>query len=106
MVSALFLTWGLVPLLMGIGFIFTPRLMARLERAYDRRARRFQKRLFKARRTTGLSLVLVGMILLFSFMDPGWFYRLCYMAGFMAGTLFPGLFISTPPPPAVPTFWI
>lgn len=106
MTDLILLTWGLTPLLLGVGFIFTPGLMARLEKAYARQAQRAQKRLFKAHRATGLFLVLAGMILLLSFFDSAWFYRFCYMAGYMAGMMFPGLFVSGPPPPSVPTFWI
>lgn len=106
MADLFLLTWGLTPLLLGIGFIFRPRLMASLEKVYATRARSVQKRLFKAHRATGLFLVLTGMILLLSFFDPAWFYRFCYMAGYMAGMMFPGLFVSGPTPPSIPTYWI
>ena len=107
MFDLIFLTWGLIPVGMGLGFIFTPRLIASLEKAYTRRARAFQRRLLKAHRTTGLFLLLVGVVVLTSYFDPTWIYNTFLVARLAMGVFFPQFFqVTTQTAVSIPTYWI
>lgn len=90
--DTVFLFWGLAPLLMGIGFIFRPNFMVRLEGAYSRRMKMIQGKFFKAHRATGLFFVLVGAVLLLSYFYPVWIYDCFLIARVIAGAVLPQLF--------------
>lgn len=106
MINALLLSWGILPLAMGFGFLFRPRLMMRLEKSYARQAQRFQKRFFKAHRATGLFLILVGFVMILSIVYPVWIFNGFLLARLIAGALFPQMFIPTQTAIVIPTVWI
>lgn len=107
MVNTLFLFWGLIPVALGLGFIFRPRKMVRAQAKFRKRMEQLEKKLLKTHRTTGLALVLSGLVLILSYFHPVWIYNVFVVARLIAGLLFPGHFATPVPENAViPTVWI
>ncbi|MBI4196295.1 MAG: hypothetical protein HY539_00575 [Deltaproteobacteria bacterium] len=104
--SILFLSCGFFPVLLGIGFIFKPKLMVRMEKAYTRQTQKLQRRLFKAHRATGLFFVLIGTVLTLSLFHPIWIYHCFLITRVIAGMIFPSLFETTNAASVVQTHWI
>ena len=94
--------------MLGLGFLFRPRLMARWHRAYSSRVLKIQKRFIKAHRATGLFFVNVGLVMLLSYFYPVWIYHSFLFARIVVGTLFPSMFAPTQTVtlPFIPTVWI
>lgn len=105
-VSALILTWGFLPVVLGFGFIFRPRLMAKLQRAYAKKAQKIQKKFLKAHRATGLFFINVGVLILLTAFYPVWIFNGFLLARIVVGFLFPSLFQATQTVAIVPTVWI
>lgn len=95
MINTIFLVWGLIPVAMGIGFIFRPRRMLKAQTNFRKRMEKMEKKLFKAHRATGLGFVLVGLILLLTYFHPVWIYNMFLVARVVIGLLFPHLFEPT-----------
>ncbi len=104
--NTLILTWGLLPMFLGIGFVFKPELIARLEKAYAKQARRFQTRFFKAHRATGLGLILASVVILLSWFYPVWIFNCFLIARVVVGALFPSHFPPLQGTPIIPTHFI
>ena len=104
--DTLVLTWGLLPLIMGLGFVFHPAFMSKLAAAYTRQAKRIQGRFLKAHRATGLSFILVGVVLISSYFQPIWIYHCFLIARVVTGALFPQMFVPNSTTPVVPIHWI
>lgn len=101
--------WGLLPLMLGIGFIFRPRLMMKLGNGYSKRLKRLQKKLFKAHRATGLFLFLVGFVILLTYFYPVWIYNFFLVTRVLYLMVFPvkgSLPVQTEFSEIIPTYWI
>lgn len=101
--------WGLLPLMLGIGFIFRPRLMIKLEKGYSKRSKKLQKKLFKANRATGLFLFLIGFVVLLTYFYPIWIYNFFLITRILYLMVFPergSLPVRTEFSEIVPTHWI
>ena len=104
--DAIILTWGLLPMMLGLGFIFRPRSIAKLERAYAKRAVQLQKRAFKAHRATGLALLLASTVMLLSWFYPVWIFNCFLITRYVAGFIFPAHFETLQTAQVIPTTWI
>lgn len=95
MINTIFLFWGMLPVAVGLGFIFRPRKMVRMQTRFRKRMERMEKRFYKAHRATGLGLVLAGLVLLLTYFHPVWIYNMFLVARVVIGLFFPHLFEPT-----------
>ena len=93
---------------LGFGFLFRPRQMARLHRAYAARIRRLQGRFVKAHRATGLLFLNASAVILLTWFYPVWIFNCFLIARVVAGAVFPSHFapLHNVTLPIVPTYWI
>lgn len=91
--------------MMGLGFVFRPRMMMWLNKAYLARVKRLEKRLFKAHRATGLLMINVGLVILLTYFYPVWIYNCFLITRVVAGVFFPSLF-EPARSVVIPTYWI
>ena len=106
MINTIVLLWGLIPLTIGFSFIFRPKRMLSAQVSFRKRVERFEKRLFKAHRATGLAFVLLGLVLILTWFHPVWIYNMFLLARVVAGLFFPQFFRSHGVAQIVPTLWI
>ncbi len=106
MTQALFFVWTLIPFSIGLGFLMRPKTMLKLQKKFRKRAESFEKRLFKAHRTTGLAFILVGLVFFLSAFYPVWIFNAFVVARLVTGFLFPHLFDPTIIRTVSTTVWI
>ena len=95
MINTLFLTWGLIPILTGLGLIFRPRTVSRLQTQFRKKMEKMEKRLLKAHRATGLAFLILGSVLILSWFHPIWIYNAFLVVRIALGAFFPELFQKT-----------
>lgn len=106
MIDTIFLFWGLIPLTIGFGLIFRPKAVSKAQVKFRKRIERMEKRFFKAHRETGLSFVLLGVVLILTYFHPVWIYNMFVVARLLAGLFFPHLFQTEGVAQVVRTVWI
>lgn len=104
MIDALFLAWGLVPLTIGFGFIFSPKMVLKAHKKFEKRRQAMTKKFFKAHRATGLAFVLLGVVMLLTWLHPVWIYNLFILARIVT-TLVSGGALQHQAS-VIPTVWI
>lgn len=92
MLNTFIFLWGLIPITLGMGFLFRPKKVARAQTRFRKRMEKMERRLFKAHRATGLAFILLGQILLLSWYYPVWIYHAFLLCRIVVGFLFPHLF--------------
>ena len=106
MINTLVLIWGLIPVTIGFGFVFRPKKMVRVQKNFRKRIESFEKKLFKAHRTSGLSFILAGTVLLMSYFYPVWIFNAFLVTRVVVGAFFPHLFETTIIAHTALTTWI
>ena len=106
MVDTLFLMSGFVPLLIGLGLIFRPKKMMRVQAKFRKRMEKFEKQLYKAHRATGLGFLLLAVIILLNYFHPIWIFNLFLVTRLVAGLFFPQFFLQPTTTYIIPTVWI
>ena len=89
-IFALFL--GLIPLTLGVGFLFHPRKVIQAQTRFRKRMEKFEKKLYKNYRATGLAFVLLAVIFLLTTFYPVWIFNLFLTTRIVVGLIFPHLF--------------
>ncbi|MBI3540783.1 MAG: hypothetical protein HY073_01370 [Deltaproteobacteria bacterium] len=108
MINTIILIWGFIPMAVGLGFFFRPKKMVAAQTRFRKKAEKFEKRLYKAHRSTGLGFILVSLVFLLSAFHPVWIYN-CFVVGrIITGVFFPSLFHPTMTLVKVttPTVWL
>ncbi len=102
MFNTIFLVSGLTPMVIGIGFLFRPRRMSRLQSRFRKRLERLERRLRRAHRVTGLAFLSVGFVMLLTYFYPVWVFNLFVVVRMVMGVFFPEMFEAIRPVDTTP----
>ncbi len=95
MIGTLFLMFAAVPFTLGIGYLFRPRKMARIQSRYYKRLERAQKWFIKSHRLVGLGFVSMGFMVILTYFNPVWLYNAILVVRVVSGIFFPQVFEPT-----------
>ncbi|HSA60417.1 MAG TPA: hypothetical protein VLJ37_12125 [bacterium] len=102
MISTLFLVIALFPVMIGLGYILTPRKMKKIQAWFRKRLEKVEVRFYKAHRKVGLGFLGLGCLMLFTYFQPIWIYNMFVAARIVMGVFFPEAFQEFQPVQAIP----
>lgn len=92
MINTIFLLSSLIPLTIGLGYLFGPRKVLKIQTWFRKKQARFEKRLFKQHRMVGVGFTLIGLFVVYTYFQPVWIYDMFVVARYVVGLIFPEVF--------------
>lgn len=91
-INTIFLLSAFVPLILGLGYLFRPKKMKKLQAWFRKKIEKMDTRVYKHRRAMGFGMVSLGLMMIYTYFQPIWIYNMFVIARVVMGVLFPEAF--------------
>lgn len=92
MINSIFLITALIPFFVGIGYLFKPKTMKKVQGWFRKKIDKLDRYAYKRHRFVGFMFTAVGLMMIYTYFQPVWIYNVFVVARVVMSVLFPDVF--------------